>query len=183
MLKQSLADSTLRQQDRKRTWWITVKTAILKYQSKILEGFLPVLVKDFSTSQIVKFHEGKMNQEDIEVVKEFMVMVEKSSMKKLEKELVREIEEVKVPEEKPELVDKLKDITRAVKEGHQWIFTRIENYIRSMVKETLYKNTVDRSKIEFMLYNFVEGNIPEAVKAMLKNGMNSVPSMKLTKGS
>ena len=78
-------------QDRKRSWFKTVKEAILEYQRKVMEEFLPVLVKDFSTSQIVKFQGGKMSQDDIEVVKNFMEMVDKSNIRKLEKELMSKI--------------------------------------------------------------------------------------------
>ena len=106
-----------RQQDRKRSWYKTVKEAILDYQRKVLEEFLPVLVKDFSTSQIVKFHGGKMSQEDIEAVKNFMEMVEKSNIKKLENELVSKIREV--PRDNAELADKLDDIKKVVEDIDQ----------------------------------------------------------------
>ena len=178
-IKEMIRSVAGRHQDRKRSWYKTVKGAILEYQRKVMEEFLPVLVKDFSTSQIVKFQGGKMSQDDIEVVKNFMEMVDKSNIRKLEKELMSKIREV--PRENAELDNKLDEIKKVVEERHQWILTRIDLYVRSMIKETLYINTVKRSQIEVMLYNFVEGEVPEAVRSMLKNGMNSVPSMKLTK--
>ena len=44
------------------------------------------LVKDFSGSTVVRFKEGKMNEEDIDKLKEFMDMVDKSNITRLEKE-------------------------------------------------------------------------------------------------
>ena len=66
-------------------------------------------------------------------------------------------------------------------DGHKWIFSRLDLHVRGVIKDTLYKNTEDRSKIEVMLYNFVEGDVPEVVKKLLENGMNSVPNTRLTK--
>ena len=100
-IKEMIRSVAGRQQDRKRSWYKTVKEAILEYQRKVMEEFLPVLVKDFSTSQIVKFQGGKMSQEDIEVVKNFMEMVDKSNIRKLENELMCKIREV--PRENEEL--------------------------------------------------------------------------------
>ena len=58
---------------------------------------------------------------------------------------------------------------------------RFELYVRSVIKDTLYKKTVERSQIEVMLYSFVDGDIPDTVKKLFENGMNSVPNLKLTK--
>ena len=45
----------------------------------------------------------------------------------------------------------------------------------------MYRKTVERSRIEVMLYNFVEGEVPEDVKKLFENGMDSVPSTRLSK--
>ena len=35
----------------------------------------------------------------------------------------------------------------------------------------------DKDKIEVILYNFVEGEIPDSVKKLFNNGMNAVPNL------
>ena len=170
---------------RKRVWVVAVKAAIKEYQEKLEEEFLPTLVKDFSGSTVVRFKGGKMNKEDIDKLKEFMDMVDKANITRFEKELVKKIEEVKavgeVGGEQKELNDRLEDLKTVMVDGHKWIFSRLELHVRGVIKDTLYKNTQDRCKIEVMLYNFVDGDVPEIVKKLLENGMNSVPSTKLTK--
>ena len=45
----------------------------------------------------------------------------------------------------------------------------------------MYEKTVERSKIEVMLYNFVNSEVSQSVKKLFENGMGSVPSTKMTK--
>ena len=54
-------------------------------------------------------------------------MVEKSNFKKLEVELLKSIENLEIDGWNDELKHKLEDMKRAVAEGHQWIFSRIED--------------------------------------------------------
>ena len=122
-----------------------------------------------------------MSEEDKGIMKEFIEMVGKSSTKKLEEELVKSVDDLKVVDGLKEFHDRLDEVKRVVQEGHKWIFSRIELYVRSVVKETIYKKSVERSKMEVMLYNFVDEDVPENVGKLLKNGMNSVPSTRMTK--
>ena len=105
----------------------------------------------------------------------------KSDITIIMNELVTKVGDLKVGGESKELNDRLNEIKSVLEHGHTWIVKRIEKYVRSVIKETLYKKTADRTKIEAMLYNFVDGDVPEEVKKLLENGMNSVPSTKLTK--
>ena len=162
-------------QEKKRAWFAAVKAVIVKYQRRVQEEFLPILVNDFGKAIEVKFSGGKMKEEEIEKVKLFMTMVEKSNIKRLKQELLDSLDDLKLEEEK------LKSVKTVVKDGHEWIFQRIELYVRKAVMETLFNNSVERSKIEVMLYNFVDGEVPETVKKLLETGMNSVPSTRMTK--
>ena len=81
-----------------RVWFKFVKEAVLDYQRKLLEEFLPVLVSDFSGSVVVKVTRGKMGEEDIRNLEKFMVMVEKSNFSRLEFDLLKKIENLKVKE-------------------------------------------------------------------------------------
>ena len=74
---------------KKKSWFIGVKNAIKEYQQKIQEDFLPVLINDFSRELVVKFSGGKMCEDDISKIKMFMEMVEKSSIRQIEDELVK----------------------------------------------------------------------------------------------
>ena len=77
--------------------------------------------------------------------------------------------------------ERLEEVKRAAIDGHEWIFRRLELHLRSVIKEEVYKNSVNRSNIEVMLYNFVEGGVPENVRLFFKNGIDSVPSSRMTK--
>ena len=70
---------------KRRCWVVVVKAAIQVYQRKVQEEFFPVLVKDFTCEKVVKFTKGKMSEEDKGIMKEFIEMVGKSSIKKFEK--------------------------------------------------------------------------------------------------
>ena len=76
-----------------RAWFKAAKEAVRDYEKSILEDFLPVLVRDFRESVVVKFASGKMNEEDIRKLKMFMDMVEKSNFSKLEVKLLESIED------------------------------------------------------------------------------------------
>ena len=170
------------QDAKRRPWVIAVKDAIKEYQEKVKEEFLPILVNDFSKEVVITFSGGKISEEDKDKLKVFVEMVEKSNIDKLEKELIQKIEDLKVAGVGYEQMnDRLEEIKGDIVDGHKWIFKRIELHIRWLIKETLHKNTVERSQIEVMLYNFVDGDVPETVKKLFKNGMNSVPSLRLTK--
>ena len=166
---------------KKKGWFKTVKEFIIEYENKLLEEFLPVLVKDFTSKNIVKFSGGKMSQDDINKVKEFMEMLKKANLKKIEEDLAKNIDCIVVDDGDEEKKKKYKEVKRVVVEGHKWILRRLELYVKQAVSDTLWKNTNERSKIEVMLYNFTEGEVPEYLKKMFENGMDSVPSLRMTK--
>ena len=166
---------------KKRAWFKAAKEAVLDYQKNVLDDFLPVLVRDFRESMVVKFSNGKMSQEDISKLKEFMGMVEKSNLKKLEEKLLMKLEDLKINEWNDELKKKLEDIKQAAVEGHKWILSRLENHVRSVVKDDMYWRTMKRSNIEVMVYNFTDSNMDESLQKLFKNGMDSVPNSKMTK--
>ena len=164
---------------KKRKWLLAVKKAVQEYQQRIEEEFLPVLVKDFGAKLEVKFRDGRMSEEDIGKIKEFMKSVEKSSIKNILEELKAKIAEIEAAD--VELKKKLEAIKQVVVEGHQWIFSRVEAHVRGVISDAVYKKSVKRSKMEVMLYSFVDGEVPDSVKDLFKNGMDSVPSCKLSK--
>ena len=165
---------------KRRSWVIAVKNAVKEYQQQIQQEFLPVLVNDFSRELVVKFSGGKLCEEDIQKIKKFMEMVEKSSIRKILEELLKKIDGVKV-DGKDELNEKLEDVKVVIVEGHKWIFRRVELHVRSVISDTMYKKSVERSKIEVMLYNFVDDEVPENMRELFRNGMDSVPSYRMTK--
>ena len=57
-----------------------MKKAAKDYLQRIEEEFFPVLVTDFGCNLEVKFREGKMSEEVIGKIQEFMMNVEKSSI-------------------------------------------------------------------------------------------------------
>ena len=166
---------------KKRGWFKVVKEAIQDYQQRIQLDFLPVLVNDFSRTVVVKFTRGRMSEEDINKIKQFIEMVEKSNLKKVEEELVKKIENIKVEGWNAELKNRLEEVRKAVAEGHQWMLRRLDLHIRSVISDEMYKKTVERSKNKVMLYNFTEDEVDDNLKKLLENGMDSVPSSRMTK--
>ena len=161
-------------------WFIALKTAIKEYQEKIKEDFLPVLVDDFSRKMVVKFSGGKMSVEDKHKIKMFMEMVKKSDLNAVVEELEKKVDDLK-DGENLEFDEKIENIKRAVLDGHKWILRRLELHVRSVIGDAMYKETVERSKIEVMLYNFVDGDVPDSVKKLFDNGMDSVPNLRMSK--
>ena len=102
-------------------------------------------MKEFTCEKVVKFTKGKMSDEDKDKLKEFIEMVGKSSIKKLEEELVKSVDDLKVVDGPKEFNDRLDEVKRVIKEGHKWIFSRIELYVRGVVKERIHKKSVERS--------------------------------------
>ena len=147
---------------KKRGFFRVVKEGIKEYQKTMEEDFLPVLVQDFSGGIAVMFSGGKMSEEDKNKIRLFMDMVAKSDLKRLEEELVKK-------------VDALKD------ECDDEASEKFDLHIRSVIGETMYEKTVERSKIEVMLYNFVDSEVSQSVKKLFENGMGSVPSTKMAK--
>ena len=110
-------------------------------------------------------------------IKVFIEMVGEVPTKELEKELVKSIDDLNVVGRTKELNARLDGSKSVVEEGLKWIISRFELRVR----ETIYKKADDRSNIEVMPYNFVDEDVPEIVKKLLKNGIYSVSSTRLTK--
>ena len=98
-----------------------------------------------------------MSEEDKDKIKMFMVMVKKTDLKSLVEELKEKVEGLKVDGQNVEFNERIEDIKRVVLDGHQWILRRLELHVRSVISDAMFRKTVERSKIEVMLYNFVEG--------------------------
>ena len=69
---------------------------------------------------------------------------------------------MKIDEKNVELKEKRKAVTKAVVEGHQWIMRRLDLHVKKVVSDAVYRKSVERSKHEVMLYNFVDGELCQA---------------------
>ena len=166
---------------KQKAWFKGVKTVLDEYQQKLKKDFLPVLVNDFSKKIEVKFRGGNMSEEDKDRIREFMEMVRKSNTKSIVDELMRKLETLKGEGENGDLVENIEGVKATVLDGHQWILERLVLYVRSVIEETMFKKSVERSRIEVMLYNFVEGDVPNSVNKLFQAGMDAVPSTRMTK--
>ena len=166
---------------KQKGWYHAVKTALNEYQQKFKEDFLPILVDDFSKEIVIKFSGRKMSEEDKKKVKDFMEMVKRSNTRMMLEELVEKIDGIKRNEGNEDMIDKMEEIKKIITEGHQWVLQRLDLHVRSVIKDAMFSKSVERSKIEVMLYNFVEDDIPDSVKKILSNGMDAVPSTRMTK--
>jgi hypothetical protein len=161
----------------KKAWFIAVKTLIKEYQNQFMNAFLPALLDDFGKDVVIKFSGGVMSDEDIGKLKMFIDRVERSNVKRLVDDLVKKLEDVKIDETNEELKKKMTVVTTAVVDGHQWIVRRLDLHVKSVVSDAVFRKSAERSKIPVMLYNFVDGEVPENLKDLFKNGMDSVPAM------
>ena len=164
----------------KKAWFRNMKVALNEYKQQLKDDFLPVLVDDFSKKMVIKFSGGKMSEEDKEKIRVFMEMVRKSNNKYILDDLLRKLETLKIngSDAIDEMVEGIKKIGL---EGYQWIMKRLELHVRSVIGDALFRKSVERSEIEVMLYNFVEGEVPDSVKKLFENGMNAVPITRMTK--
>ena len=169
------------QGSKRRGYFKSVKNVIQEYQQRLEDDFLPVLVKDFAQDIVIKFTAGQLSEENKSKINMFLDMVEKSDIKSLEENLVRKLEELREGDEGDESFEKFERLKKVVVDGHNSIVRRIDSHIRSVIKDTMFWRTLERSKLKAMLYNFVDGDVPENVKKVFENGVNSVPSTKLTK--
>ena len=78
---------------KKISWFIEVKAVVIEYQQKMKEGFLTVLLKDFSSKTVVKFSGGKMSEEDISKLRAFIEMLEKSNLDRVVEETLKKVED------------------------------------------------------------------------------------------
>ena len=170
-----------KRQYKQKAWYKGVKASLDDYQHKLKEDFLPVLENDFSKKMVVKFSGGKMSEEDKDRIRVFMEMVRKSNTKYIVDEIMSNLEALKGKGENGDLVEKIEGVKTAVLDGHQRILERLELYVRRVVCDTMFKKSVERSRIEVMLYNFVEGDVPNSVNKLFQAGMDAVPSTRMTK--
>ena len=97
---------------KKRSWFTEMKAVINEYKQKVIEEFLPVLVKDFGSEIVIRFSGSKMSQDDINKIKMFMEMLQKSNWKKIERDTLENIDTVKVLENGVEITEKLDDLRK-----------------------------------------------------------------------
>ena len=164
-----------------KAWFKDMKGALIEYQQVVMDDFLTVLVTDFNQKMVIKFSGGKMSQEDKDKLKVFMEMVKKSNMKNIMQNLMIKLEALKLYGGAGSMDNMVEEIKKTVLDGHQWILKRLELHVRSVISDAMFNKSVERSKIEVMLYNFVEGEVPDSVKKLFENGMDAVPSTKMSK--
>ena len=152
-----------------------VLDVIHNYKDLLVDDFLPVLVSDFGESIEVKFNGQSMEPEEVKKLKYFMGMVEKSEVQRYRNFLVDGVRESLQNE------DHVARVSQVVEEGHSWIMKRIELYIRQEILETVHRLTVGKCELESAIYNFTEKELPEYIKKVFKNGVDSVPRMRLTR--
>ena len=108
-----------------------------------------------------------MCEEDIQKIKKFMGMVEKSSIRNILEELLKKIDGFKI-DGKVELNEKLKDVKSVIVEGHK---CRVELHVRSIISDNMYKRSVERIKIELLLHNVVDDEVSENISDIIRNGI------------
>ena len=80
------------------------------------------------------------------------------------------------------LVDQnIVEIKRIIGECHDWVLKRVELYVNCKVMETLKSVAQERCKLESTVYSFVDGDIPDVIKKLFKNGIDAVPDIKMSR--
>ena len=173
-MKEMMSRLNLSRSQRKKKWGRDLAWELNKYKIQICEEFITVLIEDFAEPVEVKFSGVKMEENEVRKLKDFLDKVEKSKADRYRKILLESTAEL------------MKNIDpgvfiQVVGDCHDWILRRIELYIRSVILEKVHTLTVSRGKIEATIYNFVDGDIPDDIKELFKNGIDSVPSIRMSR--
>ena len=160
---------------RKKKWWRDLSFEMDNYKKQVCEEYLTVLIKDFSESVEVKFSGVRMDDEEVRKLNEFLKKVERSNVERY-RELLLERTQKLMGFLAQDLFHKV------VNYCHDWMLKRIEAYIKTAIMEKVHLLTVMRGNLEATIYNFVDGEIPVDIKELFKNGIESVPSMRMSRG-
>ena len=158
---------------KKSAWYKRVLYSLGIYEEKLKGNLIPAIVKDFGGSISVKVVGGEMSQEEVDKVKEFKSMLEGSDEKGYKDELKKRIGEVceGFPNLNHEEWMNIIDIC------HEEFKEKIDLYIREKILRSVEELTKEKSKLETTIYNFTKNEIPEEVKNLFKNGVDSVPQI------
>ena len=158
---------------KKSAWYKSALYSLGIYEEKLKGNLIPAIVKDFGGSISVKVVGGKMSQEEVDKVKEFKFMLEGSDENGYKEELKMRIGEVceGVPNINHEEWMNIIDIC------HDEFKEKVDLYIREKILRSVEELTKERSKLETTIYNFTNKDIPEEVKNLFKNGVDSVPQI------
>ena len=160
---------------RQRAMKQEVLDKIHSYRDLLLGDYVPTLISDFGESIEVQFNGGRMDVEEVKKLKHFIALVNKSVDKKY---LLDVLDEIKGALKSK---DQIVSVSSLVKEGHDWIMNRIEEYIKRETLDTVHRQTVEKCKLESAVFNFTDKEIPDDVKEMFKNGVDAVPRLKMTR--
>ena len=97
---------------KKKAWFADAKAVVKSYQLRMQEEFIPVLIDDFSKEILVKFSGGKVCEEDIMKIQKFIEMMEKSDIKEIERELARNMDEIKTGLVSVEVIAKVEEVRK-----------------------------------------------------------------------
>ena len=162
---------------RKSSWWRKLLDAFRNYEESINTKFLPVLVKDFGGSVSVKVEGEKMDQCEINKLKEFKDMVEKSSIDDYKEELKRKVNEIEIVGSDGKTKDEVEEWKETIDECHEECKRRIDSHIRSKILTSIEEQTKERSQLETKVYNFTNKEVPEEIKKLFENGIDAVPDI------
>ena len=180
-VKEMLQGFNIPRRGRRNLWFNNLMDVLTRYKSSVTDKLIPTIVSDFSGSITIKMTGSKMQKEDVKKVKEFADRVLESNVKNYEEELLEEMKITLLNCGKEGL--DIEELVRIAKNNHQWIIKRFNEYIREMMFEQLRTNIDEKCKLEPKIYNFTNKVIPEEVKRIFENGVESVPktSMKIGK--
>ena len=158
----------------KSGWWRNVLVALDDYEESIKTNFIPVLVKDYGGTVSVKIGGEKMDQSEVNKLKEFRDMVEKSNIDEYKESLKRKVNEiVSVVKTKEEV----EDWKKIIDSFHNEFKDSIDHHIRKKILKSMEDQTMERSKLETKVWNFTDKEVPEEIKKMFKNGIDAVPDI------
>ena len=165
---------------KRKAWFIKVASALIDYEESMKKSFIKVVMKDFSGVVSVKISGGQIDDEEVEKLKQFKEMIQDSDHNayktRLENQVLAAMSDAhgsKSDEEK----DAFKQV---IDDCHKNLLISIDEYILERLFEDLKTCTVEKSKLGAAIYNFTEKDIPDDIKELFKNGVESVPSVGLS---
>ena len=159
---------------RRSGWYRRILGVIEQYKQNVVENLIPLIIEDFSGSISVKMKGGKMDDKEVEKLKEFRDKVNKSDDREYRDLLKTGLKSVKEWEEQ-----ELKEILGKIDDHHQEMMLKFEQKVKKTILETLEKKTLEKNKLESKVYNFTNYEIDEDIKELFKHGVESVPCLGL----
>ena len=163
---------------RKGAWFRRVLDEIMRYEKSMRNKFIKVVIEDFGGAKTLKVKKGRINDEELENLKEFADMIKDSDDSQYKNKLKEEMR-IMVEELRSEEIG-LQTWLKMVEDCHEQILWRMELKIRSVIFQEMGVKTDEKIKLGTKIYNFTEIEMTEEMKKLFLVGVDAIPSTSMS---